>query len=601
MSIYTSLPSKEIHSIDVPEPIRPSVDFRYNFFVASEGADELDVTTAPFEKKSVDDFDSSFEKFANTRLARYVKVAWDMPSATRTRSFPRGIISTNMDKIVNENDLSSNDFFSILFNDPDLAEKMHGFVSSSLSLQTLGSSDVGRSGRKLAHRSADLVTSNANFNIITAGLQQLQQEFGVSFFNANGVELKDNAWNDLAQLGVLVQLNSKLAQGMIENCAADPHSPYTSELDSLKKTTARLNTFMKQKAITGLSENDFRSYVPYIDIQTGPVSLSNLQTADIVGYIIDKVEYLLDGTVKAHPPFVVENSETRSIIDIRTRYGATYAYTVRAVARISTPAIDDSNGDVSLISFLVSSKPSGKAVVRCIELIAPPVPNDINFTWNYETEKLLVHWSHPINSQRDIKEFQVFRRNSVDEPFQLLKVFRFNDAQVQNVLTVHYSEPDIDLASVEITATPVSLYIDDEFTKNSSFIYTVVCVDAHGLCSNYGEQFKLGFDIFKNKLTKELISHSGAPKPYPNMYLEADLFQDTIKVSGASSKRLRVYLNPEFYEVVDNNGKTTEVLSTTQRGGSYVLQFINTDIQKMTRVEITVDDQNNTRRKGTSA
>jgi hypothetical protein len=119
----------------------------------------------------------------------------------------------------------------------------------------------------------------------------------------------------------------------------------------------------------------------------------------------------------------------------------------------------------------------------------------------------------------------------------------------------------------------------------------VCCIDAHGLTSNYGAQFEIWFDQFKNQLMKRLVSHSGAPKPYPNMYLEADAFVDTIKVNGPTSRRLKLYFNPEYYAIENSDGNLQKVVSTVQDGGCYKFQFINVDSQKSQIVTVNVDDR----------
>jgi hypothetical protein len=583
-----SLPSREVHSVNMPEPKNVASDFRYNFFMPTEGAQELDETSQKFLKKVPEVYptDGSLDTVTGS-VSRFVRVSWTMPAA-RTASVDPGFIRDNASKVVTEADFSTNNFFSVLFADPLMNKRLYGLATGSIKLQK-GATREGASGRELsaALRSA---VPESSFDIVTAGLNQIRERFGMSFFDAEGVEVVDSRWKGMNEVSTVVQLNSVLSHGIIEHAMEDPHSPYKDELRPLLSMAARLAVDAKKNNVAGLSDYDFRTYVPYVDVTGGDVSLTST-SSEIVGYIVDKVEYTADGGVKNHPSAYIENHAVRSYIDVSVKYGASYGYSVRAVARVRTAAIDDRSHDVALITFLVSSRPSNKVISRCIELVAPPVPNDVHFVWNYETDRLYINWSFPPNSQRDIKEYQVFRRSSTKEPFQLLRVYRFNDAVVQDRLTVHASELGIDRRSVTYSKSPVLHHVDDEFTKASSYIYTVASVDAHGLTSNYGAQYRVGFDAFRNRLTLEHVSHSGAPRPYPNMYLNVDLFVDTVKVSGPSSKRLKVYLTPELYTMVDDGGQRTEALVTRQDGGSYVFQWINTDNQKLSRFEVVLDDR----------
>jgi len=230
-------------------------------------------------------------------------------------------------------------------------------------------------------------------------------------------------------------------------------------------------------------------------------------------------------------------------------------------------------------------------VVNCVEDVAPPVPADIKLRWDYELEKLVVTWNFPPNSQRDVKQFQVFRRGSIQEPYELLKVYNFNDAQLQNEYTVHYSEDGIDPNVVDDVGNPILIYIDDDFTKSSKYMYTICCVDAHGLTSNYGAHYQASFDIFKNQIDIELVSHSGAPKAYPNLYLEKDLFIDSMKVANTPKNQMKLIFNPEFYSLIHPGKQAEQMISTTKENGSYMIQFINVDRQQMDKLKIEISDQ----------
>ena len=78
-----------------------------------------------------------------------------------------------------------------------------------------------------------------------------------------------------------------------------------------------------------------------------------------------------------------------------------------------------------LLQYLVSSRQSQELEILCTEEVPPPHPADFNVRWLANSEELQLHWNFPVNTQRDIKQWQVFRRTSVYEPFELQKVFDF--------------------------------------------------------------------------------------------------------------------------------------------------------------------------------
>jgi len=265
---------------------------------------------------------------------------------------------------------------------------------------------------------------------------------------------------------------------------------------------------------------------------------------------------------------------------------------------VTIPAINDDDGSLAIVQFLVSSKPSNKVYVSTLKLDAPPPPSDIDFIWNYETDDngnpigLMVTWAFPVTSERDIKQFQVFKRTSVDNPFELQKQYNFDDS----IVKFPYPE-NPDPSVIENLTSPACYWIDDAFDWNvntsqkKGVIYTVAAIDAHGQTSNYGAQFLVWFDRYQNKLQKKLVSHLGAPKPYPNLYLQAELFVDTIKVKGPHTTTMKVYFNPEYYYLFDDQNRYVQVLQTNQVGGSYRLQFLNADNLKSAELDIFIDDR----------
>jgi hypothetical protein len=588
--MITSLPSHEVCAIDVPEAYELKADFKYVFFVPTEGLSELNDKTNQFDKVSFDVRDANFETQIKSKVPRYVKLSWKLPATAQSVATPPGLISKNIKKIVNESELSTNNFFSLLLSNPKIDQHVHNIVSGSLELKTDEGLSFGTTSRKIATQGQSLVEPISDFNIVNAGLNQVRDHLGVTYFDADGIELTDATWDAIKNVSLNMQLNGRFADQMLARAMLDPQSPHGNELVSLTQASSRLASYLKQRTDSGISDEDFKTYVEYVDVKYGSTT-GLMRSTDVVGFLIDKFEMATDGSTTPMETLVVERADSRSTLDFRVKYGATYVYVVRTIVRFMMPAIDDDTGDVALITFLVSSKPSNKIIARCAEFVAPPPPSDISFRWDYEREKLFVHWVMPVNSQRDIKEFQVFRRASLTEPYQLLKVFDFNDATVKNEVTTHYHEDGIDTSLIDQSSRPVCHFIDDDFTKSSKYMYTIASVDAHGLVSNYGAQFEIGFDLFKNSITLRQISHSGAPRQYPNMYVQADLFKDAIRVSGPHSKRLKIFFNPEFSTLVDNTGKKKKMISTKQDGGKYVLQFINVDIQETVQIEVEIDDR----------
>ena len=123
--------------------------------------------------------------------------------------------------------------------------------------------------------------------------------------------------------------------------------------------------------------------------------------------------------------------------------------------------------------------------------------------------------------------------------------------------------------------------------RDSTYIYALCSIDAHDFSSNYSQQFAMSFDRYKNKLVKQLISPSGAPKAYPNFYLlpgigvgvgNTNLTVDAMKDS--SHTQMKIYFDPEYLGVRNSEGKPLRLIDTDSNGALYKLQIINVDRQK---------------------
>lgn len=644
----TSLPSKEIYAVDVPEVLRFSAEFRYNFFTPDESVSDTGGVPIQFLSRDAEDVNSSFIQYAVTRAPRMVTFQWKVPRlidagnlstdlAVRNLVFPTNVqngslISDNIDKVVSEDHFAMNNFVATTFHDGEIDDKVHYLVSGSYALHTYDEqNDNDNSGYKASQKLSTLTPKSIKSQFLMRSLVNPTRAAGLRFFDKDGKRIFNKFFRRMKNVATNAQMNSKLYHDMTNRLMKEPTSTHSIDVQNLLQYTKKLKQEALKFSTSQVSDNDYKTTVPYVDLKVRSTAFHHDgQAPVIVGYIIDKYEVSKAGATTKQDPIIIDDPNVTLTADFRVRYNTTYAYAIRSVALFTLPAIDEDTGDIAMIKVLISSKPSNKVYINTIETTAPPPPADFGFTWDYErinptTAKydvqtglpypgtgvhgsMMLHWTFPPNQQRDIKKFQVFRRKNINCPFELIKVYDFDDSVLR---FVDKENPDPTL--VETLTTPCTYYFDDEFyvgnTNNhdsfsnpkndknhhpgsSTYIYAVCSVDAHGYTSAYSAQFEVWFDQFSNKLQHKLISHAGAPKPYPNLYLEADTFVDTMKVSGPDSKRLKVIFNPEFYYVYDNEDKLQPVLSTIQKGGGYKLQFINLDNQKSALIDITIDDQN---------
>jgi len=619
-----SQPSKPIYSIDVPEVRGLTATFRYNFFTPDESVNETGGVPAVFLTRPAAEVDSGFVQYSTTRAPRYVVFQWAKPSladvgnelselAARNRSFSTtgeqhgSLIQDNLAKVVTEDDFASSGFASVNFHDGQIDDKIHELVSGSIAVQTLSEPvDANNSPHRMAqsfaatlpdhikphwiHKAMVSKAGGASYHVPPGASAGRGPRLGMLAVGSRA-RYQDLFFERLKRVATNTQINTKLMHDLVNRSIRDPASTNANDLVNMHQHSKKVKQATDHRQQLVVSEGDYRSYAPYFWVKRfGSSPHVQKYGAEIVGFIIDKYEVAPDGTLQAHPPIVVDSPHVGMTVDYQVKFNAKYVYSARTVALLTMPAIEEVSGQVATVKVLVSSKPSHKLYVHTLKLDAPPPPGDVDFTWNYETNKLLVTWAFPVTSERDVKQFQVFRRADIRHAFQLQKQYDFDDSAVR----FPYNElPDPRL--VEHLTSPATFWYDDEFdwdvntSSKTGLIYAVAAIDAHGQTSGYSAQYRVWFDRFKNRLQKELVSHLGAPKPYPNLYVEGTLFEDSIRAAG--NKRMRLYFNPDFYYYTDDHDRLHRVVETAQVGGGYKLQFINLDNMKSADLDITIDDR----------
>ena len=330
-----------------------------------------------------------------------------------------------------------------------------------------------------------------------------------------------------------------------------------------------------------------------------------------IGYIAEKYEFLPTGERLRHPTIVMGNPWTTTGIDTRVRIGGTYVYSVRTICIFEQVVRDITEGKFYKVKYLFASKPSPSTTLFIDPTkfsAVPGAPGEVNFIWDYGGNLLNIAWAFPVEPERDIKYFQVYRRKKLWEPFQLIREYDFNDADVP--WPRHdYIRPSL---RTKLKSSKTA-YIDPEFKKDSMFVYAIVAIDAHGQSSNYSQQFAVWFDIHTNQLMVRLVSASGAPLAYPNMYLEkyssytgenVAITEDVIRMStpptpwDPSKNRFAVVFDPYELKLMQGDVDLQNVVfnskgpgaEPTEEGPQYLMQVTNLDLQQSKIIPIKIHD-----------
>jgi hypothetical protein len=446
--------------------------------------------------------------------------------------------------------------------------------------------------------------SNEQDTIIKTLLSPAQS--GYNYANSQDESMTSKIANIFLGVSFNSSITPFVAKELFEGSLLSYKNIHAEELVAAKEQVTTIqSTAISRNSPYSIRMSDYEAVLPSIDTRelSGPEILENQLTNKLAGFIVEKYGLSDDGTIKIFETKIYPSAKYTTFIDPNIAYGRSYRYRVKCLYVCEFEAtLSNENGDVGLYEIVTPFVSGGRdVVVNCIELIAPQPPVDLRFRFRGKDQGLMVTWNFPLNLTLDIKKFHVYRRANIAEPFQLLKVFDFDDSVIQT------QDPEnIPRGLIERSMLPTTLYRDFDFDRDSRFIYSIVAVDAHGMSSNYSVQLEASYDKYRNRINSRVISRSGAPRPYPNIYLNVDTFVDTMKLSGY--KKLNIFFDPDFSKVqvterlpfgsdpFSTTSETTVDLShilysnDSTDNNSYKLMIVNTDMQNSQTVTIKIND-----------
>jgi hypothetical protein len=549
--------SRPFNFLDVPIPSKVTTSFYYYFFEKNERAKEW------VSKPS----DPIF------RIPRFVKINWEKVQFDPIRSVndPSSLksIGTYKEDIVEEPSILL-DSSIIYFQEFEQEVRIGERFKSSARLRGIASGSNTDIAAKLAAVTEDTTDNDIIQRYVSLNSQKK------SIFVKSDEKIEPSNFSNADQLTLMVgndyvvNFSRESATSPVNSAAFSIRKSLKKSFDSLRKSTSKIPTL-----------NDVE--LELSSIEDRPFDLEDqIFVIKHHGYIIDRYEVDDQGTVSDKRSFYINSTNVNEYKDSSIKYGLRYVYSVRTLASFYVNVVDGTRG-LQRSRFLISSRPSPASYISAEENVPPPVPADFNFYWDYQNASLQIAWSFPVNIQRDIKGWQVFRRSNLDEPFSLIQQIDFDDSTIKTP-----SRETVDKSLVRRYESPVNFFIDPDFTKDSSYIYAVVSVDAHGMTSNYSSQFQVSFDRIKNKLKKTLVSPAGAMKQYPNTYLRAELSIDSVKSVG--KQKMRIYFDPEYLKVTNNDGRDYKVLKTNEHNGLYRFTLLNLDRQLQANLDVNISD-----------
>ena len=596
VTIGESLPSLPITVADIPEIKTFEATFYYNFYRSDE---LINSAVASNSRPNTVDF--------SRNVPRYVYLSWNKVNVSsgnvKKKEFIDISIETNANKILDEDDLSLAYFDTFKQQESSFITERQNYLS-----RLYGQINYNRVNAGLT----DAVKALHEITPEGVTQQYLNTYLNYAYANNTNTTTADPA-TSLENITTVVPVANKAFGTLFhEKLSNDSMIGITPDM-----VNGLTNLFSTQHTVKDFA-NRFNGSQYDLSLDN-PISttISELQSDfglvfQSTGYVIERYRQLASGELVEKTTFYIENPDTTEFFDTQVLYNQRYVYFIKVVTALQTLTFDPDNRVNVIATFLVGSKFT-RTMVMCEDLTPPEPPTDFFVRWDYGLKKPFLTWNFPIDTRRHIKYFQVFRRKNVGEvrpaqlPFELVRMYDFND--LQNAFGTYYVAPpagtsglfqfiqgeaNID-ASVVINQTTLknldvfspTCYIEDDFDKESYYIYAVACVDAHGITSNYSNQIGVNFNKQRNTIDRLDASAPNAPKPYPNLYLNKDAFVDTIKNEGYS--QMTVVFNPEYYELTQRNGENIKVVNFGSQN-KYRIQLINTDLQTDQFVDITVMD-----------
>ena len=512
----------------------------------------------------------------------------------------------NIDKITKEGGGSDKFFTGIELKDTGAEKSVYNNLKSTgfiLNVATPEDSSLGIAKKISGELSNPNGLTGLGKKFILESLNQLKDDELVLAPSDVHPSVANFSDNPVGRQTYSVKFNNLFVSDIVSRANRMPTSVFQDELFSMANSAKDFqeNTLSKIGSDpTKMNEDEFTIHVDAFEIlSNNPFNASN-ETKEyeitILGYMIEKTEILPNESIRTFDPIIVNDPKNLFVKDEQVRYGGNYLYTVRTICQVIAPVlkVDPVNpilDEIVYAKFLMASEGISDSVL-CVEKVPPPPPAAIRARFNFSQKSPVITWQFPVNPQRDIRRFQVFKRESVNQPFVLVAEYDFDDSIIKS--GVNEIAQQKNYIKVE---RPRLSYLDPDFNIASTPIYAVASVDAHGMSSNLSSQIMVKYDKLKNKLTLKLASREGAPKQYPNIYLEQDTFKDVMTTSGY--ERMHLFFDPEYYRLVQNSKSNIQgvnkeedlkLLAVNPDTPTYSMQIINLDMQKEQIVNITIED-----------
>ena len=586
--------------VDVPDPIEIKAEFVYNFFVSDERVNDSGDPRVPGAYSAGKTQRLVNQGTLQLEVPRYVDINFKPAQTVDFNNFGDGKDNFQLEELTVETDISAEEemtndaYASINESDPNATFRLTEKLEMLSSVMDLDFSESDQS-----------TMLSAALGVLREPIQKLLSPYGKSEDLRVNIKpsIDDATMYDIAGQLSLNTLVSKRVIG-VAAMGGDDTSPL-SGIGNQELAQSIADDFLATAEQFDLTEADTEATIlpSKLPEEVSPQEEARILGVSTVGYVLTRRQLGPSGKVKEACNFPISGKDNTRFLDDNIIYGSKYVYAVRTVYQLDAiVGVADKqlqqkyNADTKLsadgkhpqrkfrISTLIASRPCPAVTVTTEEYEPPLPPDGLFYNFNYDRGRgLILTWQLPAGRSRDVKFFQIFRRASIYEPFQCIAELDFDDSVVRTNRPERV-RPDL----VIPMPGPAPLFEDRTFQRDSGrAIYAVCAIDAHGYTSGYSTQTLVGFNKISNTLTLKNVSRPGAPKQYPNLYIDPDLddniavdsfTQDAIFDSGHT--RMDIYFTPDALTTKMSGGNTSNAVSTSNQQGVYKAHILNLDLQK---------------------
>jgi len=534
--------------------------------------------------------DSSTENIQESNVPRYIELSWTGNPITDI-GLREMIESVNLDDLMQ----GTNIFFN-----SDLQQE--AVIYSSKEQEDLQFQDAKISDNVTEKNKIEYLLSQVDSSSFTESIEK-----DLNFGGGSQIPVLENTTNKpvqkvsrnekIAPPDILI--NSRVASSVM---SASYRSPFTGEslfnqLGVAESLSKKINSYENGVTFNNLKETFSKSRNK--NSEGFPIHSSNVDTNiqkklssgfELLGYVI--LKYKMNQGEKSYMyTRFVSGHEYR---DPYVAYGKIYHYEIRPVYGIYWTKAKN--------IFIIASDESVVIDIECTELKLPSPPSNLSFSYE-GAEKVKVSWSKPSSfveddgtlfDSADIKGYQIFSRNSVLEPYTLLKYFKFNNTvpakyriyakeNIPDSHVVNYEDPNppqTDSNGAPVYYEPGNWVLN--IRSNVDYFFTMCSIDAHGNSSNYGTQYKVRRNNVTGEVEIKAISPEGAPKQYPNLLIPGELVEPVMKVSGYEN--IDIYYNPDTKYSKPN---------VSTGAASFNLHLFELETQTEKNIKIQIDESTN--------